>query len=398
MNLLVIENENVTRGAAISLRVLLRNLKMNFDVNITVMQVCENDNIPFYDSMGIEHFVGGQTSYVTEYKGDVGKLRLLWRLLKRRRKVKKTNEIAYEHLKRAVDIKNIDVVYTNIDRYSIGHLINKRNKIPHVVHLREFGDIDFGAVSSIFNHHMRLDRNVTQYIAISNAVKRHYVSFGIDPDKIFVIYNGVENVYHPKDKDEEIGEDLKIAVVGAVIPTKSQLDVVKAVATLSKSLRQHIQIDFWGNGDSDYMGQIEKEAQNGDVKASLKGQTDKLSEILPKYDVGITCSKAEAFGRVTVEYMMAGLYVIASDTGANPEIIGNNMNQLYAWGDIHGLAKKIQWVYENRYEARQLATRLVSSAEELYNDKINAEKIYIILRDLLYKYINCAETKGEISE
>ncbi len=382
MNLLVIENENVTRGAAISLRALLKNLKLEYHVNITVMQVGNNDNIKFYDELEIQHFVGGQAPFVSEYHGEVSRLRLLWRLLKRNRIVKRTNEAAYKKLKKVVDLKKIDVVYTNVDRYSIGQLINKRDGIPHVVHLREFGDIDFGAVSSIPRHHIRLDRNVTRYIAISNAVKTHYVEFGINPDKIEVIFNGVENNYQPKVKNTESRHDLKIVVVGAVIPTKSQLDVVRAVAKLPEEIRRNVKVDFYGSGDAQYMTRIRCAASEGRVNASLRGQTDALSQILIEYDVGIICSKAEAFGRVTVEYMMAGLYVIASDTGANPELVGENSNQLYAWGNIDDLAKHIQWVYENRCEAMEIAQKSITYASENFNDKINAKRVYELLRQV----------------
>ena len=50
-------------------------------------------------------------------------------------------------------------------------------------------------------------------------------------------------------------------------------------------------------------------------------------------------SKNEAFGRVTVEYMMHGLAVIASNAGANEEIISNNEDGLiYHLGDSEELA------------------------------------------------------------
>ena len=44
--------------------------------------------------------------------------------------------------------------------------------------------------------------------------------------------------------------------------------------------------------------------------------------------MAIMCSHNEAFGRVTIEYMLSGLPVIAYNGGATPEIIEDNVSGL----------------------------------------------------------------------
>ena len=54
------------------------------------------------------------------------------------------------------------------------------------------------------------------------------------------------------------------------------------------------------------------------------------------------CSRAEAFGRVTVEAMKLGLPVIGAARGATPELVRDGWNGLlYAHGDANELAGKI---------------------------------------------------------
>ena len=73
-----------------------------------------------------------------------------------------------------------------------------------------------------------------------------------------------------------------------------------------------------------------------------------MPQILQRSDVGLMLSTNEAFGRVTVEYMMQNLAVIASDTGANPEIITNGeTGLLYELGDVESLADKMKSLIED---------------------------------------------------
>lgn len=384
MNILVIENVNTTRGAAMSMRTLLKNLKSLYNVNITVMQTRENDNTTFYDDHGIDHFVGGQESFVIDPpQSNISWIKLRWRLAQRLRRVLKKNKSAYAAACTQVGLENIDIVYTNVDRYMIGHYMHQKAKIPHVIHLREFGDLDFGAISALPFHHKLLDGNVTKYIAISKAVKQHKAGFGIADDKIEVIYNGVENRFNENHAWKDQEKILRMAVVGAVIPAKGQLEVVQALTVLDEKIRDFVQLDIYGNGDQAYIQKIETAAKKAGVHVRLMGQTDHLAEILPTYHVGIVPSKAEAFGRVTVEYMMAGLYVIASDTGANPELISTQYGALYKLGSAPDLAEKITWAYEHREDAKRIADAGKAYASECFTDKINAEKVYKLFQSIL---------------
>ena len=77
-----------------------------------------------------------------------------------------------------------------------------------------------------------------------------------------------------------------------------------------------------------------------------------MRELLNEYDAGVICSKSEGFGRVTVEYMFSSLYIIASDTGANLEILDNgNCGRLYKKGNIESLKNELEiFVSSNNVE------------------------------------------------
>src|SRR5205823_11645068 len=73
-------------------------------------------------------------------------------------------------------------------------------------------------------------------------------------------------------------------------------------------------------------------------------------------DIALVCSTCEAFGRVTVEGLLAGKPVIAANSGASPELIQDGFNGLlYKMGDVEELAQRIRYLYEQPDIAKRMA-------------------------------------------
>jgi glycosyltransferase involved in cell wall biosynthesis len=85
-------------------------------------------------------------------------------------------------------------------------------------------------------------------------------------------------------------------------------------------------------------------------------------------DVALMCSKAEAFGRVTVEAMKLGKAVIGANSGGTSDIIQDGWNGLlYRPGDPEDLAKKLEILYKNR----DLLRKLGKTGKEWASQKFN---------------------------
>jgi glycosyltransferase involved in cell wall biosynthesis len=71
---------------------------------------------------------------------------------------------------------------------------------------------------------------------------------------------------------------------------------------------------------------------------------DVVAEI-DRAHVGLMCSRSEAFGRVTVEYLRRGRPVIGTRSGGTPELTEDGVTGLlYDPGDIEALADHIERV------------------------------------------------------
>ena len=97
----------------------------------------------------------------------------------------------------------------------------------------------------------------------------------------------------------------------------------------------------------------------------------------------MTCSRAEGFGRVTAEYMYAGLCVIGSNMGATPELIEDNKDGLiYDYQNIHELSRCIERIYNDRELLRYLSKNGKKSAIKFSSTR-NAKEIYEVYLEIL---------------
>ena len=286
---------------------------------------------------------------------------------------------AVRSVEKQISMSTIDVIHTNSARNDLGAMLYHKYRIPHVMHIREFGKDDFNCWCFRRKYEHYLNENTTNFIAISRAVADSWISKGIDPSKVKVIYNGVdESDIVSVDDDSYFEQRLKLVMVGGVCFPKGQIEAVKAIDSLPDEIKDNIYLDIIGWGDDQYINEIKRYIIDHNLSdhINLLGASSEVHKILHNYHVGLMCSKAEGFGRVTAEYMHAGLGVIASDTGANPELIQDYENGLlYHKGDVSDLASKIIFYYKNRNSLFEYAHKGKEFARSHFTKKINAKNI-----------------------
>lgn len=235
------------------------------------------------------------------------------------------NKIALKKLEKIVLNESIELVHSNSSVIDIGAQLSQICHIPHVWHIREYGKEDFNLFSLYPFFIKRMNKKTNSFICISEAMKNSWISKGLDKNKINVICHGVDaNQFADCFVKEH--QSIKAVMCGSFTESKGQDILVKAIGLLSPSEQNKIHVDLYGKQEGEYYSKVVdlvKELKLNDV-ISFMGYTNCINEVLQSYNIGIMCSKAEAMGRVTIEYMMAGLCPIVSNAGANIEIIKNN--------------------------------------------------------------------------
>lgn len=277
--------------------------------------------------------------------------------------------------------KKFDIVHSNSSVINIGPKIAKEVGAKHVWHLREFGDLDYNLKTPISkNFQSVIYSGDNQFIAISQKILNHYKPY-IRKQPIELIYNGLKDDFKIH---LESGPVIKFCIVGYLHENKRQLDVLKAARELIFAYNiQSFEIYVVGDGQDDYKNILKSFVDGNNLKKHVKflGQRKDIAEILSHMDVGIIASSNEAFGRVTIEYMMAQIAVIASDGGANEEIIDKNKDGLiFKTGDYKSLANSMYKYIINPDLRNEFASLGHKKAISKYTSIINSSKIYELYR------------------
>lgn len=384
MKILFIADQDQKYGAAKSMLELVTTLKNMYDIT-PIVATCDfgiiNEKLT-KDS--IENVVIGHRPFMVGI-GSTWWKKLIKAILKPfiKNYYLFKNKRAVLKLESSVNFNEIDLVYTNVNRIDLGALLATKYSKPHIWHVREFGDIDYPLISYRDNYINFMNSHTTKFILISKTVQEAWVQKGLDNNKIKLVYNGVtKNISVPAVKTSE---KFKIVFTGSISETKQQIQLVEACINLPPSVKERIQVDFYGSGFKNYIKSLERKIQKNKLTnlINIKGYTENITEKLTEYDLGIICSRAEGFGRVTVEYMMAGLPVIASNTGANNELIINDINgYLYEYNNVQDLATKITCLVNDREKSKIMGLKGKEIALNNFTKERNSENIYRVIKEI----------------
>jgi glycosyltransferase involved in cell wall biosynthesis len=226
-------------------------------------------------------------------------------------------------------------------------------------------------------------------VAVSEQTKQDIIDFyGINPEKIHVIYQDCDAAFQVKLNSDEI-ENVKakyqikkkyILSVGTIIERKNQASLVAAFHKLNLSNYELVLV----GGHSKYQDQIEnyiKENSIQNVKILNKVPFQDLPSIYQGSELFVYPSFFEGFGIPIVEALHSGVPVVAT-TGSCLEEAGGK-GALYANPlDINDLVDKIMQVLVNK----DLREKLIEAGEKhvkQFSAKQIAEDFERLYRKLL---------------
>lgn len=388
MRVLMIDVSSEDGGAGRSFQELVITLKKQYP-NIEPVVLCshKHGHIDKFKDNGIEAYPTLHEAF--NYSRDSKTLVYLAKIFPRFVRYIICDIYALIYLEKNVDMKSIDLIHTNSIRNDIGMILAKKYQIPHILHLREFGSkgLDYDVRYFRCKPIQYVDERVNRYIAITSAVKNYWVNVNkINKSKISIVYNGIDDTDIKVRNKRCKHLPMRIVMTGYFCKAKGQDELVRALTYLPCYILKNIHVDFIGNGDNDYINSIKKIIYGNNLQnvVSFLGKQDNVHKRLWQYDIGVTCSRAEAFGRVTAEYMLAGLCVIASNTGGNLELIKNNVTGLlYKYGNPQSLTEEIVGLYNDYRLLETLANNGNKFAKSNFVTQKNVAGIVNVYRQVL---------------
>jgi len=185
----------------------------------------------------------------------------------------------------------------------------------------------------------------TKIICVSEHDRELALKFKVaSPDKLVVIYNGVDPERFLKPHERKSGSKTVVTYVGRLAPPKDLITLLKAVKLLSG-------VEVLIVGDGELRDKVEKYVfENGlSEKVLLLGEREDVPEILSNSDIFVLPSRWEGLPFTIIEAMMAGLPVVASKVGGVPELVDDGITGfLVPPGDHLSLAQAIRKLVDDK--------------------------------------------------
>jgi glycosyltransferase involved in cell wall biosynthesis len=276
-----------------------------------------------------------------------------------------------------------DVVYSNSSVLPIGVLASRLLGLPHVWHLREFGDLDFGLRPDWGQGLVaRALASADAVIAISQAVRSHLLS-GRTYEVAHVICNGVawesdfDRLRDAARSAPRAGEAYCFALVGVIDEAKGQETAIRALAITADRFPA-VRLLIAGGGDTGPLRRLAADLGVED-KVEFLGYVEDPFEVYLGADAVLMCSRSEAMGRVTAEAMAASRPVIGHDAGATSELVEHGVTGLLYRGGPESLASCMMRFVDLPDWARQLGENGWLAARGKYTIEAYSDAVYRVL-------------------
>ena len=219
-------------------------------------------------------------------------------------------------------------------------------------------------------------------IAISNAIK-NYLLMAKEINKHFkvnVVYYGFDHNEEVLSKTNKIinenlnsSKDYKLGTIGRLLPTKNYPTMLNAVAKIV-GFYPTVKFFIVGGGTSDQV--LIKMCKDLKIENNViwLGRTEYIREFFEKIDLFIFASKAEGFGLVLLEAMLANKPILAASNSAIPEVLGLNYKGLFSTNDYKLLSDKIIELMNDKVKSDLLVSEYKDQIK-LFDPVVMAENV-----------------------
>lgn len=176
-----------------------------------------------------------------------------------------------------------------------------------------------------------LHSKMTRIFGNSKAVVNQLIQDeGVDRKKVHLIYNGIKLPTQSKSILKEIpniqNDSIVFVITANLIPYKGHRDLIEAFAQLSTDKVWDLLVV--GNDSGHIQAELETLCVAKGIQQHIHflGKRTDVANLLHVAHVGVLASHEEGFSNAILEYMAAGLAVIATDVGGNAEAVKEGEN------------------------------------------------------------------------
>lgn len=385
MNILLATSDNNPYSGAF---ICAANLAAELNVlghTVLVMLPGRGEGSELLDQLGVEHM------HVRTFNWAIPIDASPWKVVKVRLQFVVNVLYSIPRICKVCRSRGIDIVHINTSWAYAPAMAARLCGIPVVWHIREL--LEEGLGRKIFSKSFgyRLMERSRCIVAISNEVAEKYrrVLHGV---RIERIYDGIDPRPFITPRDQLFSAvSVRMTMVGAVKQQKGQHILIDAIVRLSE---RESPLDFtltivgrtYSKEDEEYQRGLLRIVNEHELADRVRfvGPSRHPEEYLLASDIAFMCSEAEAFGRVTVEAMMAGCVVIGARHGGTVEIIKDGETGFLFERDCpNSLVHAIETVLSNKRRSSKVASEGRRHALAIFTARHNAKEVSNLYHELL---------------
>lgn len=339
-----------------------------------VYKILTNRNIPTY-------YIKYRFSTPPIARGIMNLVKYIPRLLLRN----VFNATALSKLNKIVEIVAPDIIHSNSSVIKVGYDVARSFQIPHVFHIREYGDLDFNLNTSYITNLVKEGKSYS--ISITKDIARHKGIMGSPYNT--VIYNGIvnSNKLRLNEKKEKY-----FLYAGRIEPTKGIADLVDAYIAYNKLANRKFKLLIAGGIPKAYLNYCEKLrdkiAQSNIAESVIwMGDVENLDEYFYNAAAVIVPSVNEGFGRVMVEAMANGCVCIARNTGGSKEQLDNGLQICkeeiaYRFSSIQELVQSMLMISEESTVPVKMIENSQRVIQTLYSQEKYGQQVLTLYKSI----------------
>lgn len=217
--------------------------------------------------------------------------------------------------------------------------------------------------------------------------------FNVDPSKIQVIYNGVDqDLFTPHDSPQT-KPNPTVVTIARIDPVKDIFTLIRAAELVVKHIPKVRFLVYGGIAVQKYYEEcLELRNTLGlQERFTFEGHSEDIPSVLKEADIIALSSISEAFPYSVVEAMMSGKAIVATDVGGVAEALGD-VGIIVQPGQYEELAKAIVQLIHNEELRLSLGQEAAQRALKLFALKQATQSYYKSYRKLYLNRINKLES------
>ncbi len=294
------------------------------------------------------------------------------------RTIRKLNLLdATQWLSKFQQKRKFNLIHSNDNTWRNSFVMNycRRQHIPCIDHLRSHNVHEFDKRWA-----RECSGPTIRHVAISEFIQQTWVACGLPANHISVIPNGINCIEQMHRREIRTEEQLPheshvVVAAGRMIGQKGFQFLLDAFAEVARSVPNTYLVLY---GDGPHRNRLIEQAGKLGVSSKVRfpGYCKHYREYLSSADVFVLPSISEPFGRVLLEAMLENVPIVATNSGAVPEIITHEQTGLLVPAQNHfAIATAVTRLLLDRELANSIAKEAHKVLIEKYQIQFSMAKI-----------------------